>query len=108
MFSLSVLGLANRVRRDEVAVVLIDDVSDALALEAVDVEAALEPALDDLLDDVVYGVVHALDHAGQHEARFHHVLIRIDADHEVSGAAVLHAGLLDRIERAESPIARGG
>ena len=97
----------NRVRGDEVAVELVDDVADAVALEAEDVEPALELPVDDFLDDVVDRVVDALDHAGQDEAGLHHVLVRIDADDEMRRASVLGAGLLDRVEGAKPGIARG-
>ena len=59
-----------------------------------------------VLDDLIHRVVDPLDHAGEHEPRLHHVLIGIDADHEMRGAAVPRP-FLDGIERAEPGVAGG-
>src|SRR6185369_14426416 len=64
--------------------------------------------IDDVLDDVVNRVIDALDHAGEHKAWLHHVLIRIDTDHEMSGAPILNALLLDSIERSQAGVTCGG
>src|SRR5436309_2135845 len=108
-FLLGLFGLLNNVGRDERAVVVVQSVGDAVGFEAVDVEAALELVCDNVGDDLVDGVVNALDHARQNVAGLDAVLVRVNADDEVSGATVgAFALLLDGVERAEAGVARGG
>src|SRR2546423_3290914 len=61
----------------------------------------------DVSDDVINSVIDPLDHTRENKARFDHILIRIDADYEMSRAAVLFSLLLDRVESAQSGIACG-
>src|ERR1043165_2619297 len=62
--------------------------------------------IHDLFDDVVHRVVDTLHHAREYKDRLHHVLVGINADHEVRRAPVLLALLLNRVESAESRITR--
>src|SRR4051794_26152551 len=71
------------VRRDQLLVVDVVDVADALLGEAVLVDAASEPVIPDLEDRVVDRVVDALDHRAQHVAWRLVVLVRVDADGEL-------------------------
>src|SRR5215210_3072306 len=67
-FSPGLFRLAYRVGADERAVEVVHRVGDAVGLQPVDVEAALELPLHHVGDDLIDGVVHALDHAGEDEA----------------------------------------
>ena len=105
---LGVFGRLDGLGRQEIPVVLVDGVADAVAFEAEHVQAGLEPALLHIPDDLVDRVVDALHHAREHEARLHHVLVGVDADHEMRGpAACVASPFLDGVERAKPGIARG-
>src|ERR1044072_9569065 len=72
-------------------------------------KTSLEFSLRNQLHDVVDRIVHALDHAGQDKPRLNHVLVGINPNDKMRGAAGrVFAGLLDRIESPETGIARGG
>src|SRR5215213_7071570 len=101
--------LTYRLRADERAVEVVHRVGDAVRVQPVDVEAALELSFHHVGDDLVDGVVHALDHAGEDEAGLDHVLVRVHADDEAVGTPLrVFAGLLDRVEGAEARVAGGG
>src|SRR5688572_966018 len=51
--------------RNQIAVVLVDRVTDPVVVESVDVNAGLKAPCHELLDDLVDGIVDPLDHAGQ-------------------------------------------
>src|SRR5687767_7157749 len=61
-FSPRLLRLADGVGRQQIPVVFVDDVADAVAVEPEHMEAAGEAALDGVFHDVVHRRVDALDH----------------------------------------------
>src|SRR6187549_3375556 len=95
------LDLPDHLRGDQLRVVLVDRVADAVVVEAVHVDAALEAVADPVAHDLVDGVVDALDHAGEHVAGLDPVLVRVDADDEL-------AALLGGVEGAEPRVAGRG
>ena len=65
-------------------------------------KAGLELSIHYIFNDLIDSVVDAFDHAGQDKARLDHVLICIDANHEMRGASVLLSLLLDRVKSAQA------
>src|SRR5205085_10247817 len=107
-FLLGFLCSLNSFGRNHVLVIAINHVAYTVGVQTKDAKAALESMVDYVLDDGVNRIVNALHHAGQNKSRLYHVLIRINADHEMSGAATrVSSGLLDCIESAETRITRG-
>src|SRR5262245_8189333 len=68
--------------RDQMSVVFVNRVADAVILQAVNMHPALEFSLDLVLDDAVNGVVDPFEHAGQDVAGFDPVLVCVDPDGE--------------------------
>src|SRR5215471_1024506 len=96
-------------RRDQIFVVLIDGIPDAVVFKAVSMNASKGAVLYTVFDNLVDGIVHALDHARQNETRLDPVLVGIDSDSEsLRVSCAVFAVLFDRIECAEARIARRG
>ena len=78
---------------DEVRVVLVHRVADALALEVHHAVVGVEIVVRAVREALVDGVVDALDHRGQDRARLHVVLVAVDADAEdaLVGRGLQHA-----------------
>src|SRR6267142_2766542 len=58
---LRLFGGLKHLGRQQILVVLIDRVADAVFVQTIYMEAGLEPAMDDIVHDGVHGIVHALD-----------------------------------------------
>ena len=102
-FLLRLFRRANGFGSNQVLVVAIHYITDAIGVQAEDVKAPLEFVVNNIFHDVVNGVVDVLDHAGQNKSRLHHILIRINADYEMGGASVrVFAGLLDGIKSTQA------
>ncbi len=101
-------GLLNRFRRNELLIEFVHRVTNAVLIKTKDVQTRTEAVVYDILDNIVDSIVDAFDHAREHKTWLHHVLIRIDTDHEMRGPPVLYALLLDGIERTQTGITRGG
>src|SRR5215471_20718248 len=67
---------------DQIFVVLIYGIADAIVFQTVSMNAAKGAVLYTVSDNPVNGVVDALDHARENEARLDPVLVGIDSDSE--------------------------
>src|SRR5215471_20334317 len=90
-------------RRNQIFVVLIDGIADAVVFKTVSMNAANRAVLYTVSDNLVDGVIHALDHDRQNEARLDPVLVGVDSDRQALRlSCAVFSVLFNRIECAEA------